>query len=1152
MDMVLERTVLTTSEKISAAKTLEELLDTIRCAFGILPAGEIAGGSSEYGLKAKGIKTREKLNEQCREILARVQGDAAALSEEDRKILLQYSGRGGLTKNSQYEYYTPTFLAEGVWGALQAQGFTNGNVLEPACGHGVFLGTKPSGVIMSANDLDPVGSGITALLNPKDKVSNRPFEEVVMSTEDDTFDSAIGNVPFGNARGASLHLDPAYKSEKSIERYFLLRALDKIRPGGLACFICPTNIVGNRGAKWSQFRIALSKKAEFLGAHKLPSKTFAAQGTDTVVDVVVLRKHSRDIIDRLKANEIPLETLKESKLIWDEFVGGKYWQGEGRPFIMGRYVPKVAGDHWSREAVEGPIDEAQIKQALARKFHSRINWELLNAAEPNLTSYAIGDQRYIEGVQYEYTGGSWEKVLEVDPPRTLEVARYGAATLQGLQGILSSPLGALGLTLAQAKAVVADFPKFLNSQEESAVRFALAQAEECQEQVYRGSILGQMLEKLGVDEAGGEDVSLRRKALQEAIVAEIEKYGHPANNKKLNLIGGESQAYGLFKNSVDTQGNFSALLSGKIERSGQSFDPTKVDEIVQYLFSRDETPIEFEDVKNLYRGEIKLKTLADLADNEFVAITPDGTLMPLDRYCSGDVMIKMQRCLDAATRSEDDRLAAKYKAQIARMQSKMRKTKLEDMTFSLQDKWYSPELMVRFLRENGYADAAYRATIEEDVEQADGTWVKKEKSVVDRYDVPGGSIKLGFARKSDQAFTKQLEKYLAGGNVTSSKAENISEYRDRVKLIEQQYDSWIRQQPDIDDLANEYNLRFNSFVPFEYDTSSLGMEDVFAKDIDLHTYQNAEVRRLADQGSGICGFNVGLGKSFMALALAAYNAKHGRAMRTCIVVPSAVLENWYHEARTLYSESYMRQSVFFVGLKPSLDAEGKVLQKPLLDEEGKPRVREDGTPIMQDVLTFTKSPQEIYDAMWQIPQSNFKLVVMTKEKFKEIPLRPETIQSYTDTMVENGMTSLGKSATDKKKSYADDKKISKMIETHSDEGTKKKKALPYLEDMGFNSILSDESHFFKNSLQAGNLGGIAYLQNPTVSQIAKDMSIKCDYIRKQNNGRGVYGLTATPVTNSPLEIFNMLSLVTPLSEFQRFGVSTPEDFVHVFGEIKEI
>ena len=279
-------------KEVRAATTFGQIEELFRRVFNLSSSQqeEHQNEESDYGLKVRGKGAREKINAQCREILSRV-NSADEITPKDRQVLLQYSGRGGLTENSQYEYYTPTFVAEGVWDAMRANGFKNGNVLDPCCGAGVFEGTKPAGVVVTGNDLDPTSSQIAALLNPTDSISTQPFERLAVNTPDNTFDSCVTNVPFGDARGASMHEDPAFKKEKQIERYFILRILDKIRPGGLACLVCPINIVGAKGKKWEEFRIAVSKKAEFLGAHKLPSKTFNAQGTDTVVDVVVFRKH---------------------------------------------------------------------------------------------------------------------------------------------------------------------------------------------------------------------------------------------------------------------------------------------------------------------------------------------------------------------------------------------------------------------------------------------------------------------------------------------------------------------------------------------------------------------------------------------------------------------------------------------------------------------------------------------------------------------------------------------------------------------------------------------------------------------------------------------------------------------------------------------
>ena len=1166
MHGILERTSTPNIEsEVRAASTFSELKNILLRAFGaVLPpqADEYKDENSDYGLKVRGVKARERINAQCRDILERVNGDPAALTEADKEVLRQYSGRGGTSDNSQYEYYTPKHVAEGAWDAMKANGFVNGNVLDPCCGAGIFSGTKPAGVVVSGNDIDPVGSGVAALLNPGDAISTRSFEDVVVNTEDDTFDSAIGNVPFGNARGASMHLDPAYKNEKSIERYFLLRALDKIRPGGLAVFVCPVNIVGARGGKWSQFRIALSKKAEFLGAHKLPSKTFAAQGTNTVVDVVVLRKHGRDLLNRLKADEIPLDTLKEANVVWEEFISGKYWQGEGRKFIMGRYVPKVPGDRFSREKVDGDIDDMSLKRNLARRFQSRINWDILNAAEPILRAYQEGDRRSIDGEAYELRNGEWVKVETVSKVTDIDPAKFGVSSVEELGALLNDPAGALRLSLDNAFAAFKAYPELLSQQQKNAVEFAMSQSrDDMREQAYRGSILGAMLVKLGADEQGGEDVDARRKALQEAITSEIERFGHPANNPKLSLTGTSSRAFGVFMNAVDTKGNFSDLLAGKLDKtSARGYVEDNVADIVSYLQRSKGDQVELEDVQALYKGTATIGNLGDLAGIEGVAITAEGMLQPASLYCAGDVVGKMASLTEAIAQTDDARLKTQFRKQIDEMNRKIQRVGTEDITFGLQNKWFSKQYILDFLHDNGYPNAVFGEYREMDYQEDDGTVTKKEQFVEDPQSQNGQFhiYGVGSWHRKPEKFVAQFEKYLNGENITSNEQERIAEYKDEARRIEGAFDAWMKQHLDIDELTEQYNLKFNGWVPVEYDTGPLDIDDIVSGNITPHTYQCAEVRRLSEQGAGICGFGTGLGKSFTALAMAGYNFKHGRAKRTCIVVPSSVLENWYHEARVFYNEGYMRSNVLFVGLEPVIDKNGNVERRAILDENGQPKTGKDGQPIMQDVVRFAKGKEDVYEAMWKIPQSNYSLVVMTKEKFESIPIKPETMREYTNEMVSRHLMSekeadaLESKGAKKRRSYQDDVKQIRLEGEYSNAGSAKKGELPYLEDMGFDSIITDESHFFKNSLKGGKrTQGITYVPNPVPSNIAIDMSIKTAWLRRKNGGRGVYGLTATPVTNSPIEIFNMLNLVCPKEEFEAKNIYTVDDFVRFFGDIQQ-
>ncbi|MBD5642006.1 MAG: DEAD/DEAH box helicase family protein [Desulfovibrio sp.] len=615
-------------------------------------------------------------------------------------------------------------------------------------------------------------------------------------------------------------------------------------------------------------------------------------------------------------------------------------------------------------------------------------------------------------------------------------------------------------------------------------------------------------------------------------------------------------------NSIDTNGKFSDLLAGTLDKSkAKGYADDDVESIVSWLATQNGDQVEFEDVQALYKGTAPMESIVDLAQFESVAITPDGMLEPYAKYCSGDVVSKMNGLRTAMCATDDEKIIAKFQQQIDTMNANIKRVPVENIVFGLQNKWFSRQYILDYLHENGYSEAVYGEMRDVEVEDYDGKMITRKEFVIDP-DAVNGEFRINGVRgREPQGFVKQLEKYLNGGNITSSgkdAQENISQYKRDAKLLEFGFDSWMKQHPDSDDLAEDYSLRFNGYVPVEYDTGDLGIEDLISGEITPHTYQNAEVRRLSEQGSGICGFGTGLGKSFTALAMAAYNYKKGRAKRTCVVVPSAVLENWYHEARAFYNESYMRSNVLFVGLEPKVSKDGDIERRPILDVDGNPKTGKNGLPLMQDVVRFTRSKEDIFAALSKIPQSNYSLVVITKEKFQSIPVRPETMKAYTEDMVKRNLISDAQAdkahqnaAKKGGTSYAEDVRKNQLEGQFSNEGGAKKGELPYLEDMGFDSIITDESHFFKNSMKAQKTGGVVGVPSPDPSQIAVDMSIKCDWLRRNNNGRGVYGLTATPVTNSPIEIFNMLSLVAPKEDFEQMGIYTVDDFVRMFGEMEE-
>lgn len=1111
--------------------------------------------SGDFGLKKSGIKTRERINSQVAGIVEQIRTgakDAKSLTPDEIALLKQYSGKGGLTENSQYEYYTPVAVAEGAWDILKVNGFSNGNVLEPSTGAGVFSATKPQGAIITGAEIDPIAATVNQVLHPDDVILNQSFEKMAVSAPDDFFDAVVGNVPFGDARGPSASDDPAYKSEKRIERYFISRVIDKTRPGGLITLVVPTGVVANTSGPWKKFRAEISRKAEFLGAHKLPSKTFAGQGTDVVTDIIVLRKHPSDFL--AKVDSLPSDTLSSANVLWDEFIGGKYWLGEGKRFIHGTYVPADVKKFRSSEQVipDSGMTPESLKQKLAVQFDSRIDWALLDSAAPVIVYYSEGDRRVVNGKEYEFDGAHWSEVKYEIKEGQLDPVKYGASSMDGLMQMVSSSSAMLGMSFEQAFRIYKDFPNLLNQQQKMAVEFSQSQSLDAfREQAYRGSLIGsvvtQYLAKANIGDADDGD----RAFVKGMVENEFNVFGHPRGAKGFYLEGDMARYFGAYLSAIDEKGNVSsALADGVTEAVG--YDPENPLSVVEYMAkARMDGMLTLEAFKTAYTGKREIGGLGDIADVDGIAFTPDGMVTTSRNYCSGEVYVKSAELMGAMEGEKDPRIKAKFQAQIDLMMVKVKRTGIEDITFGLRDKWINPSYKLEFLEQAGYP---FKYLTEGLKESDTGEKFVGEVDSPESSDPNGNWVAKKSGGVSD--FYAQLAKYMNGKSIGldvrdkggEDKESRVERYRELVTGLEEQFMHFMQSRQDFSDIERTYNTTFNNYVPPEYDIGDLKLDGV-SEQVRPHWYQNQGVRKLSAEGAGILGDDVGLGKTYSAVAFSAYDRQMGRSKKHCIVVPKSVLANWYQESKKLLGN---HNGVMFVGFEPARDKQGNIKTEPVLDENGQPKANKyTGEIEYQDVLD-EDSRDEVYTKMHQIPQSKVGMVVMTYEKFATIPMREESRLKYAEKWAEKKMMS--RSDADKiGKSYQDAKNEDRAKGEYADGGTKKKNELPYFEDMGFDRVIVDEAHSFKNSFSmGGDTQNLAYLPNPSSAQRARDMAMKTAWVRDKYDGKGTILLTATPVANSPIEIFNMLNMVVDSSEFERIGIYTPDDFVRQFGIIEMV
>ncbi len=441
--------------------------------------------------------------------------DGATLTDEQRQILAGYTGEGSIG-GSVSEYYTPKPIAEGVWEIMKLYGADVGNTLEPSAGTGVFNETKPVGTVMTATEISSVSGRINQLLHPEDSVQISPFEQLAISTPNDSFDHVVGNVPFGG-RDNTRNIDKPYAEETDMGSYFMLRMLDKIKPGGFMCVIVPPSIVS--GSNMKRLRLRLSRKAEFLGAHRLPTGTFDANGTSTVVDVVLMRKHPAEM-----AKKIPLvdeSTLESANVLWPTFISGKWFEKDGRRFVHGTQEKGFQGRIEVR--ADGQIDNQALKAKLIHRFESRIDWSLLDMAEPSPAADVVdeGEMRLINGVWQKYAGGRW---IEADAGKELKLdaASYGADSWEALQRNLTTTEGRLGMTFTQMANVRDKYTTSISDDMVQLVDWINSQPEKYRERLYRGAMIGRMLiEYQDMKAAGHSAEQIEQQCSGQVILATV-------------------------------------------------------------------------------------------------------------------------------------------------------------------------------------------------------------------------------------------------------------------------------------------------------------------------------------------------------------------------------------------------------------------------------------------------------------------------------------------------------------------------------------------------------------------------------------------------------------------------------------------------------
>ena len=311
-------------EPVFSPPTWKETKENTSTVFQTVPESEKHNFSiTDDNLGIGGPKEKFRNNIAAVNLLHELEFDNRLATPEEQEILSKYVGFGGLADafdeskeawSDEYKelivtlspdeyasarestltaFYTPPVVIRAMYDALQNMGFIDGNILEPSCGTGHFIGMFPQSMQNSKSygvELDSISGRIAQQLYQKSNIAVQGYEKA--SLPDSFFDVAIGNVPFGQFKVVDKKYD---KNNWLIHDYFFGKTLDKVRPGGIIAFITSS---GTMDKKNPAVRKYIAQRAELVGAVRLPNNTFKANaGTEVTSDIIFLQKRDTLVND---------------------------------------------------------------------------------------------------------------------------------------------------------------------------------------------------------------------------------------------------------------------------------------------------------------------------------------------------------------------------------------------------------------------------------------------------------------------------------------------------------------------------------------------------------------------------------------------------------------------------------------------------------------------------------------------------------------------------------------------------------------------------------------------------------------------------------------------------------------------------------------
>ena len=833
----------------------------------------------ENEVETVGKKERFRRNIMAIQLLKKCQEENRFATPEEQIVLSKYVGWGGLSEafdenNSAWAteylelssvltpeeyasarestltaFYTPPEVITAIYKAMEQMGFKEGNLLEPSCGIGNFIGMLPDTMQDSkiyGVELDTISAGIAQQLYQKTTIAAQGFEET--NLPDSFFDGVVGNVPFGDFKVPDKRYD---KHKFLVHDYFFAKSLDKLRPGGIMALVTSK---GTMDKETIAVRKYIAQRAELLGAIRLPNNTFKGNaGTEVVSDILILQKRDR-LID-IEPDWVHLDTDENGIKMNSYFV-------QHPEMILGEM--KMVSGRFGMEATCVPYENAdlaaQLDEAVANIHGEITEYEAEEELEEEDNS--IPADPAVRNFSYTVVD---DKIYYRENSRMtpVEVSATAENRIKGMIAIRNSVRTLIELQTE-------DYPDSeIKAEQERLNRLY---------DTFSGKY--GLINSRANTSAFSQDSSF-------SLLSALEIIGEDGElERKADMFSKRTIKPHTPVTSVDTASEALAVSLG--EKATIDMD------YMMELSGKSENEI-FEDLK----GVIFLNPLYEYGNSY------EPKYLMADEYLSGNVREKLKIAKNSAELYPED-----YKVNVEALQKVQPKDlTASEISVRLGATWLPPddvqEFIFHLLETPRYAQWNIKVHFSPFTSEWNIEGKSYDKGNVRAYNTYGTSRINAYKIIEETLNLKDVRifDYIEDDEGRKKAVLNKKETaiaQSKQEMIKQEFQDWIWSDPERRErLCKSYNEKFNSVRPREYDGSHIifnGMNP----EIELREHQKNAVAHILYGGNTLLAHAVGAGKTFEMVAAAQESKRLGLCNKSLFVVPNHLTEQWAAEYLQLY------------------------------------------------------------------------------------------------------------------------------------------------------------------------------------------------------------------------------------------------------------